>query len=193
MIRQVAVTVCKGTAYNGEIYILKVENDGFSCTRTIRLDVGCEGIEHFRGHLYVGYSQGLNIFTTEGKFVKKLYTGSVLRLAISKGGKNIYVVNGYITNSLVTLDDHGNAHSTLQDEELVVPTSIAAADDGSVFVCGRKSCSIIQVDKDGKKKLTTLATVENGIVSPDALFFDGTTSELLVGQAEDSLLVMKIK
>lgn len=185
--------MCKGTTYNGEIYILKVENEGFSCTRTIRLNAGCEGIEHFRGHLYVGYNQSLNIFTTDGKFVKKLYTGCVLRLAIGEDGKNIYVVNGYITNCLVTLDDHGNALSTLQDEELVVPTSIAAADNGSVFVCGRKLCSIIQVDKDGKKKLTTLATVENGLVSPDALFFDGTTSELLVGQAENSVLVMKVK
>ncbi|XP_052782259.1 uncharacterized protein LOC128218593 [Mya arenaria] len=131
-----------------------------------------------------------------GKKVKKLYedkSGSqtVDKSAISYDGKTIYITN-YDEHQLITLDNNGNKLALLTDPDMKKPTGVHVTPAGHVFVCCYDSGTVLQVDKDGEKKLATLARKEDGLYGPGDLFFSSSTSSLIVGGEKDTLLVIKI-
>lgn len=94
---------------------------------------------------------------------------------------------------VATLDHTGNVLSTLKEPDLKFTGGVTVSSTGTVFLCGWKSNIILQVDRDGKRKLSALATSSDGLDKPRSLWFNSKTNELFVGQDKSQMLVMKLK
>ncbi|KAH3750156.1 hypothetical protein DPMN_184674 [Dreissena polymorpha] len=129
--------------------------------------------------------------------IKSLYedTGggiTVDRCALSLDGDWIYVTN-FAQNKLITLATDGTLISTFTDPELVGPKGVHVTPTGQVLVCGISSHTVIQVDRDGKKKMATLASEKNGISYPMSICYNTKRRHIIVGAyANNKISVMKL-
>ena len=191
---EVAVSVCVNVRYNDhEIWSIKTVQGKWTCTRTFKIQGCIDSFTYHGGQFYVANYSGLFVYTLYGTLVKQLYSGSVNRVTVSVDGHRIYLSNYH--DSLITLDATGKVLSTLKDPELRHTTGVALASNGTVFVCGRDSNVVIQADRNGRKKLATLAKAKDGVDCPCALGFNKKTNELVVTQDSDKthLLVLRLK
>ena len=189
---EVAVSVWSADKHSIQFFV--VSDKQLVRRRYIELDHDCCGLAYNHGNLYVGSLSAIYLYSVSGCLLKQLYrrkTGNVCRFAISDKGDRIYVtIKGY---SLITLDRSGNQLCQLQDKELAFSTGVTMAANRTVFVGGLYSCTVLQVDRDGENKLTTLATGWGGVMYPWSLYYDRSTSELIVGQENNKILVLKMK
>ena len=74
-------------------------------------------------------------------------------------------ISNYSDDKLLTLARDGSVLATFTDTALQCPRGIHVTPAGQVLVSGWGSNTIIQVDSEGKRKLATLATHEDGIKS----------------------------
>lgn len=192
---EVAVTVNNQRHSQHEIHFIKVINDELHFDTKINLTHDCAGIAHFADHLYIGSWNALFLYTTSGRFLRKIYENSsngestVFRVAISDDGSKIYVTDRH-SHSLVTMEESGSVLATLKDPALRMPAGVCVASSGQVFVAGEGSNTIIQVSKDGQHKLATVASALEGLHSPQALCFDRHSLALIASQDKnDKLLV----
>lgn len=180
-----------------EIRFINAENGKLAQTRTVQLDHECFGIAYHNAQLYVRSTNALHVYNMSGKKLKKIY-GDTKALSISKcclsdDGSSIYVLNSD-HHLLLTLDSSGQKLSTFSDPALQAPIGVCIADNGSVFVCGWDSDTVLQLDREGSMKMTTLATKDDGICNPQSLCYDRKTQSLLVGHyGNDNLLTLQLK
>ncbi|XP_045176269.2 uncharacterized protein LOC123536856 [Mercenaria mercenaria] len=154
----------------------------------------CVGIAFNNNQFYIGDFQRIYVYSREGKQTSLLYSNmsmgkkSVNSFAISEDGNKIYVAS-YDTSVLRTIDIHGKTLATFEDPYLKNPAGICVGNDGSVFVCGVKSSSVIHVDGDGTKKLGVL-TRSDGVSNPLSLSFSGIDSTLVVCQQKSNAILV---
>ncbi|XP_052778737.1 uncharacterized protein LOC128216208 [Mya arenaria] len=192
---EVAVCVNNGDDRR-ELHFINITKGKLVTTRMLSFTHRCYSAAHHGNNLYISSYTALYVHTMTGKLVKKLYEDmsggdTVLRIAISNEGKTIYITN-YSNNQLITLDNLGNKLATFT-EELQIPYGVHVTTAGHVFVCCYVSNSVLQVDKDGKTKLSTLAREQDGVYGPKALFFSSRTSSLVVGGWKNTLLVINVR
>ncbi|XP_052781867.1 uncharacterized protein LOC128218276 isoform X2 [Mya arenaria] len=183
------VAVC----VNSKLLFINATKGKLVTTRKLSFSHKCIASAHHGGQLYISSGIALYVYTMSGKKVKRLYKDksgdrTVRKCAISNDGKTIYFTN-YDEHQLITLDNDGNKLTLLTDPDIKFPTGVHVTPAGHVFVCC--SDTVLQVDKDGKKKLAIL-TREEHMEVPLALFFSSSTSSLIVGGWEDTLLVIKL-
>ncbi|WAR19413.1 hypothetical protein MAR_001251 [Mya arenaria] len=204
------VAICFG---GKEILFMEVRDRRLRMNRKLNLEHDCFYMSYREGHLYVSSidsvynyilsdqrvrdigQRGREIVWEPGREIYKTLTGRIWAIAVSAGGGRLYI-NDYYNDTLVTVDIQGRVLATLKDENLKGTRCVHVSPSGNVFLCGSTSNTILQVDSEGKHRLTTLATKENGVpvCRPQALCFDSRTSSLLVGQhGTDNLLVLKLK
>ncbi|XP_052779472.1 uncharacterized protein LOC128216826 isoform X3 [Mya arenaria] len=206
------VAVCVNNDYNDthELHFINIIKGKLVTTRKLSFSHKCYGATHHGNNLYISSDTALYVYTMTGKLVKTLnvftMTGwrikkrykdksggdTVARIAISNDGKTIYITN-YSYNELITLDNLGNKLATFTDPDLGRPTGVHVTTAGHVFVCCYDSDTVLQVDKDGKTKLATLARKQDGVYKPRALFFSSRSSSLIVGGLKDTLLVLNVR
>ncbi|KAH3716709.1 hypothetical protein DPMN_059437 [Dreissena polymorpha] len=93
----------------------------------------------------------------------------------------IFVTNPF-HHKVLTLATDGTVLHTFTDPDLQAPNGIHVTDLGQVLVCGYASRTIIQLDGEGKKKLTTLASKRDGLAYPEhSIHHCGTIFELSRG------------
>ncbi|XP_052778736.1 uncharacterized protein LOC128216297 [Mya arenaria] len=180
-----------------ELHFIDISKAKLVTTRKSSFIHGCYSAAHHGNNLYISSRTALYVYTMTGKQVKKLYEDmsgdyTVKRVAISNDGKTIYITN-FENNQLITLDNLGNKLATFTDPDSRGPCGVYATTAGQVFVCCYNSNTVLQVDKDGKTKLATLARQQDGVCYPKALFFSSRTSSLVVGGYEDTLLVISVR
>ncbi|XP_052780295.1 uncharacterized protein LOC128217292 [Mya arenaria] len=178
------------------LYFINATKGKFVTTRKLSFTHVCYAAAHHGGKLYISSSIALYVYTMSGQKVKMLYEDksgfrTVEKCAISNDGKTIYITKSS-QHQLITLDNKGNKLALLTDPDMTQPTGVHVTPAGHVFVCCWDSNTVLQVDKDGKKKLATLARKENGVHGPRNLFFSSRTSSLIVGGRKDTLLVIKL-
>ncbi|KAH3779132.1 hypothetical protein DPMN_180611 [Dreissena polymorpha] len=118
---------------------------------------------------------------------------TVGRCAVSPSGDRIYVTN-YEHHKLLTLARDGTVISTFTDTELQRPWGVHVTPAGQVLVCGHFSHTVIQVDREGKKKIATLATQKDTIKYPLSVFYNWKSGSVIVGQNDkENILVLNIK
>ncbi|KAH3799555.1 hypothetical protein DPMN_153166 [Dreissena polymorpha] len=79
---------------------------------------------------------------------------AVERCAVSPSGDKIYVTN-YDNHKLLTLARDGTVISTFNDPELQHPQGVNVTPAGQVLVWCQSSHTVIQVDREGRKKIAT--------------------------------------
>ncbi|KAH3851455.1 hypothetical protein DPMN_093937 [Dreissena polymorpha] len=117
---------------------------------------------------------------------------TVLRCAVSPSGAKIYVTN-HSEHKLLTLAKDGTVISTFTDTELQLPLGVHMTPAGQVLVCGYGSNTVIQVDREGKKKIALLAVNKDGVDGPLSVFYNWKYGYVLVGQKNDKILMLDLK
>ncbi|XP_052778522.1 uncharacterized protein LOC128215963 [Mya arenaria] len=195
-----------------ELHFINISKGKLVTARKLSFTHSCYATAHHGNKLYISSYTALYVYTMTGKLVKKLYENksgdyTVQRIAISNDGKTIYITNDS-NHQLITLDNLGNKLTTLTNvkglctfcyyyyytsPDLVRPYGVHATTAGHVFVCGFDSDTVLQVDKDRRTKLATLARAQDGVYGPYAFFFSRRTSSVIVGGLKDTLLGIKVR
>ncbi|XP_052239446.1 uncharacterized protein LOC127850451 [Dreissena polymorpha] len=186
----VAVTVC----FVSKVLFIRVTNGQLVIDRILELQHRCWGIAHHKGNLYITNGMALYHYTVDGRLVSKMYeysSGSRIdkNCAVSPDGARIYVANA-ASNQLVTHSRDGRVISTLTDPALGGNSAffclpgIHVTDLGQVLVCGVQSNTIIQVDMDGRKRLTEVVTARDGVTNPRSVYYSKHRGSLIVGMWE---------
>ncbi|XP_052236961.1 uncharacterized protein LOC127848500 isoform X7 [Dreissena polymorpha] len=184
-------------------HLLELVEPGY---RVDKLPHATLGITYHQGDLYITsgtalYLYDLNLYDRNGIYLrhkKLLYedTGggiTVYKFAISPDGDWIYVTNS-AHNKLITLTIAGTLLSTFNDHELAGPNDVHVTPKGQVLVCGISSHTVIQVDREGKKKLATLASENDGLRYPVSVCYNTNTDQMSVGLfASNNISVMELK
>ncbi|XP_052805932.1 uncharacterized protein LOC128235208 [Mya arenaria] len=164
-----------------EIHFLKVTKGKQKKVRKFTIDQRCNSIAHHQGQLYVIYGNNLYQYTVYGELVDMIYEQqNVNTCAVSPDGERIYVTS-LSAQRLLTLDKSGQVLSTLEDPELKDPYGVCVNLSGYVFVCGMGSHTVLQVDRNGRHKLATVAKRADGLHCPGSVSFSEQTSSVLVG------------
>ncbi|XP_052781191.1 uncharacterized protein LOC128217828 [Mya arenaria] len=176
-----------------ELHFINITKGKLVTTRKLSFTHRCYSAAYHGSNLYISSRTALYVYTMTGKLIEKLYEDkSMTRIAISNEGKIIYITN-FSNNQLITLDNLGNKLATFTDPDLLKPRGVHVTAAGHVFVCCHNSHTVLQVDKDGKTKLATLAREQDGVYKPRALFFSSRSSSLVVGGMKDTLLVLNVR
>ncbi|KAH3880330.1 hypothetical protein DPMN_004243 [Dreissena polymorpha] len=113
--------------------------------------------------------------------------------SVSPKGDMIYVTN-CDRHQLVTLSRDGTVISTLTDPAWSESLSrIHVTDSGQVLVCGGASSdTIIQLDRNGRRKLAEVVTKKDGVSVPISVFYRKCTGTLIVGMLNnDDIMVFQ--
>ena len=196
--RQVVLSTRNETRYDQYELIfqfLYVSQNHITLTRRVQLDDALNVYDWvkymtvFCDKLYIGSSTGIHIFSLDLDLVRSMFKGG----NVAHGAINwdrMYVAGTY-ANSLITLDSDGHIVNTLKEPGLGIIHDIVVADNETVFVCG--SNSIIQVDRDGGRTISTIATEAGGIKGALQMSYNRATSELIVLLSDKQLMSVKVK
>ncbi|XP_052236963.1 uncharacterized protein LOC127848501 [Dreissena polymorpha] len=191
---EVAVTTVNNTYFK----LIRVRNGKLDILNFTKLPHATLGISCHQEELYITSGTALYHYDLLGNLLKKLYedTGggiTVYKCAFSPDGNWIYVTN-FAQNKLITLATDGTLISTFTDPELQGPKGVHVTPTGQVLVCGIISHTVIQVDREGKKKLATLASENDGLRYPVSVCYNTNTDQMIVGLfASNNISVMELK
>ncbi|KAH3898400.1 hypothetical protein DPMN_022630 [Dreissena polymorpha] len=124
--------------------------------------------------------------------MKKNCHFSVLKCAVSPTGDRIYVTN-YSHHKLITLAMDGKILSTFTGPELQYQLGVYVFFLGHVLVCGYTSCTIIQMDREVRKKLATLGAIKDRVMNPVSVCYNSDTHTVIVGQFSNELNVLEVQ
>ncbi|XP_052781151.1 uncharacterized protein LOC128217798 [Mya arenaria] len=195
---ELAVSVNFNDKNRHEVRFFNVRDSKLQQTRQLTCCHRVQNIAHHSGRLYIASGTALYAYDKAGNQGRKLFedesdTYTVYDCAVSSDGSKIYYTN-YSKDQLLTLDSAGNKLATLSDHDMKNLTAVHVSPQGHVFVCAYGSNTVLQVDREGKRKLATLATQSNGLVKPNSLYYRSSTSSLIVGQHNNNnVVVLKLK
>lgn len=190
---KLAVTVRAEDVRDNGIHCLDTRHGKLNPVKRIPLQHPCQALAFHNNHFYIGSNTKVYVYTVHGQLVRELFEDSsasltVYNLAVSENGSRILIVNS-TSNTLLTLDSEGKQLQTFTNSELLVLTGVCIGHRDEIFLCGYNSHNVLKVSPGGKQSF--LATQTDGLTSPKSLYFNRTSSELLVGQFSDQLVVIK--
>lgn len=180
-----------------EIQFVDTSTGKIELQEKVKVKHSCYGIVCHDSKLYISSHTAIYVHDLNGAQEKVLYENkanryAIFRFTVSDDGKRFYITNKS-SNWLIVLDDQGNRLSTFSDPELKFPSGVCTVGDGTVFVCGWESQTILHVDYEGKKRIELLARQGEGVYKPWCLLFDKAKSELMVGGYDDNLTVFTLQ
>ncbi|XP_052778114.1 uncharacterized protein LOC128215470 [Mya arenaria] len=191
---EIAVAIACGDI--GGVYFLTVIREQLMEGRNCIKYCECYSIAHHQGQLYLGSYYAIDHYTIDGQFIKQIYLDQYCSLegsssAVSPDGERIYFILKE-THTLLTLDKDGQVLSifahVIQDL-----SGLFVSPSGHVFLCGEQSQTVVQVDREGRKKLATVVRENNGLIKPLSLCFCEQNSNLIVGNSDsDNITVVKL-
>lgn len=111
---------------------------------------------------------------------------------MSFDGQRIYVT-ACDSSELVTLSNDGSLLSTFKDPEQRNLFHVHVTCLGQVLVCAWTSNTIIQMDYEGRRILAVFATVQDGLNSIRSVYYSEAKKQVVVGQYDDSIVVLNAK
>ncbi|XP_052779670.1 uncharacterized protein LOC128216953 [Mya arenaria] len=194
---EVAVTINLNYDNRHKVQMFNVMYSKLQQTRCLKLEHTIRGIAHHLGRLYITSDTALHSYDMIGNDRRKLFedksdTHTVFKCAISSDGSTIYVTN-YSKSKLLTLDIAGNKLATLIDADIKKPYGVHSSSAGHVFVCCSGSKTVLQLDKEGKTKMTVMASSTEGVNCALSVCYLNRSSTLVLGDISDNILVLKLK
>ncbi|KAH3703827.1 uncharacterized protein LOC127860222 [Dreissena polymorpha] len=193
---EVAVTV--DDTNTNEVQFITVNKRQLVTGRKLQLQHTCNGIACHQEDLYITSDTALYKYKLSGKLVRKMYKDTsgnytVSRCAVNPTGEKLYIIN-FSHGKLLTLASNGSVLATFSDPALEGPRCVHVTPAGQVLVCGGGSSTILQVDIRGRRKLASLASRKDGVVSPWSVCYNRHTASMIVGLYENSnILVFKVQ
>ncbi|XP_052285595.1 uncharacterized protein LOC127881603 isoform X3 [Dreissena polymorpha] len=192
------VAVAVNTININEVQFITVNQGKLVSGRKFQLQHECTCITHHQGDLFVTSGQELYKYSLNGKLICRLYEDrsadlTVWKCAVSPTGDRLYIIS-WDQNTLLTLARDGTLLATYTDPALLHTSGLHVTPAGQVLVCGYLSNTVLQVGWEGKSKLATLATEEDGVMWPWSVCYSSTTSSIIVGLWEDNnILVIRVE
>ncbi|XP_052781903.1 uncharacterized protein LOC128218297 [Mya arenaria] len=188
------VVICTG----GALQFINITKGKIVKTKRINCTHFCTAVAYHGDVLYVCSGTALYVYTS-ALLVKKLYEDKSCtgRLTVERcsfrGDGNVVYITDRENARIICLDRSGNKLNTFTDPAMSSPTGIHVTPAGHVFVCSQTDNLILQIDKDGNRKLATLHVKKENLTSPRALLFSSRTSGLIVGGYSNSLLKISLQ
>ncbi|XP_052807097.1 uncharacterized protein LOC128236254 [Mya arenaria] len=162
--------------------------------KKISLQHYCGMIVHRNNHLFIGDGNNVYMYDMSGEFLETIYeydSGfTKYTFAVDREGSRIYIPDND-NDRLITIDNRGNLTSMFQDENLKDTTCVCSAFNGTVFVCGESAAKVIQIDNEGKQRISL---TEVKMQSPlKAMWFNSERNELILGSSNDHITVLLMK
>ncbi|KAH3897873.1 hypothetical protein DPMN_022069 [Dreissena polymorpha] len=195
---EVAVAVNDHDSKIHEVQFITVNQGKLVPGRKFQLQHECSGIDHHQGVLFVISSEELYKYTLNGKQVCSLYRSfeyKVYKCAVSPTGDRLYITSLWLDNKLHTLARDGTLLATCTDPALYYPRGLHVTPAGQVLVCINSwPNTVLQVGWEGKSKLATLATEEDGVRNLWSVCYSSTASSIIVGlYRDDNILVFRVE
>ncbi|KAH3771555.1 protein PML-like [Dreissena polymorpha] len=194
---EVAVTVNDPAKNIHQVQFITVNNRQLVIGRKLQFKHACVGIAFHQGDMYITTCTALYKYTLNGKLVSKMYEDTsdsytVFGCAVSPTGDKLYIIN-CPQQKLLTLARDGSVLATFTDHALQLLNGLHVTPAGQVLVSANGSNTILQVDSEGKRKLATLGTKEDGVVEPISVCYNRHTASIIVGlYKKSSIIVFKV-
>ncbi|XP_052235067.1 uncharacterized protein LOC127847287 isoform X6 [Dreissena polymorpha] len=197
---EVAVTLNCPDTKTHKVQFITVNNRQLVMGKKLQFQHTCSGIAFHQEDLYITSNTALYMYTYSGKFVSKMYedtSGKMTEVscAVSPTGDKLYITNRY-QNKILILARDGSVLVTFTDPALAKwPTCVNVTPSGQVLVCGGQypNFYIIQLDSEGRRKLATLATYQDGFICPCSIYYNRHTACVIVGLFNNSIQVFKVQ
>ncbi|XP_052794971.1 E3 ubiquitin-protein ligase Midline-1-like [Mya arenaria] len=153
----------------------------------------CNAVSFHNDYVYVGSESSVYMYSKDGIIVKQVYHKlgwsqcTVNGIHTSNNGQKIYITDSS-NNKVITVDNSGKILSTCEDPDLLFPVSLCVSEHGHLFVCAMGSNSVLQIDKEGRRKLRTLVSGEK-VSKPLVVYFSTRSQQLMVAGNTNDLLV----
>ncbi|XP_052221472.1 tripartite motif-containing protein 45-like [Dreissena polymorpha] len=194
---EVAVSVQDGQT--SSVQFISVCNGQLVNNRKFQLQHNILGIAHHQGALYITSRTALYHYTLTGQLVKKIYedtsggSNTVWKCAVSPTGDRIYVINN-THGKLLTLSSDGTLLSSFTDTKLNFPWCVCVTPAGQVLVSWYSSNTITQMDREGRRKLATLATETHVEGCPLSVSYNINRNVIIVGMNWNTkILVLEVQ
>lgn len=144
------------------------------------------------GFLYVSdHSANVYVYNSSGECLRlicknmsgtKLFS-NIFNMVLSNDGQYLYVADkndGVIAVNLKT----GNDIWRYSANDIGRVCDVCVDGEGSLFVCGRSSQNVLQLDKTGQKTIEVVSSA-SGISFPKTICFDTNRNKLVVTQEDN--------
>ena len=111
---------------------------------------------------------------------------------MSPTGDRLYITSHW-HNRLLTLARDGTVLATFTDPELRWPDGLHVTPAGQVLVCGYGSDTVVQVDREGRRKVASLNSWAVGVFGLSSVSYSSTTSSIIVGHSNGNILVFRVE
>ncbi|KAH3876267.1 hypothetical protein DPMN_000105 [Dreissena polymorpha] len=158
------------------------------------LEHTCTSIAYNQDSLFITSGTALYQYSMIGKLVKRMYQDpsglrTVHKCVVGPNCGRLYITN-LDQNNLLTLNVDGALLSTFTDPQITDAFTVYVTPLGQVLVCDGSSKTIIQVDGEGKSKLATLATEQDGVSGPMSLYYNTNTDSLIVALWDNNTMLV---
>ncbi|XP_052794973.1 uncharacterized protein LOC128228003 [Mya arenaria] len=152
----------------------------------------CNAVSFHNDNVYVGSESSVYMYSKKGKMIKVVYQALGIAMTMngihaSNDGQKIYITDSS-NDKVITINNSGTVSACCEDQELILPVSLCVSEHGHVFACALQSNSVLQIDKEGKRKLRTLVS-GNKIHNPLVVYFSTRSQQLMVAGITNDLLV----
>lgn len=169
--------------------------------KNIKLELGrvfhmfADTIGFYGNRLLSGWRCDLEINSfLDGTCIKALYRtpgedDHIMKAVISDDGNMYHIVTN--SGNVITVDNTGKELYAIWYTDSYWANNVCLGPEKTMFVSTMDD-QILQLHSLGENILAVLASKINGVNSPQAVWFNRLTNELIVGQAADILLVLKL-
>ncbi|XP_060582314.1 uncharacterized protein LOC132738740 [Ruditapes philippinarum] len=154
------------------------------------------GMTYCAGELWVSDVNGVNVYSMTGTLlkyvisdvnIKPMFKSTPHQMVVSEG--NVFVTDN--SDGAVCLTRDGTVKGELIDKRLAETRGVCVSNDGTVFISGFNSDSIMMFDSE-RKCLGELVSKESGLLKPVSLLFDDKRNCLVVGCFSGKIIVYYI-
>ena len=189
---QVNQSTCAVTLPNEKLIQLISLGKQMELMSSFDTEAKCRGISHYNDELYTSCGGGFNesqghirVFSIAGEPLRlvdpeikgKRFLSSPVHLAISPGGKRMYVADR--DRGVIILSIEGDVLHTFCKTPLKTPQCIALDDEGGYMACDHDTNNVVYVGPDQKKCGILLKSGED-IKNPLSVSYDSFTRTLAV-------------
>lgn len=177
------------------VQFIEIKDDKINEGNIIELKYHCCGIEIVEDNMYVSSQYAIDVYTTNGKFVQRLYEVNgdeeeIERVAVLSDKENLLVTSK--NNIVLLIDKTGKTLVRRTRADIDWPCGVCVAENNTFIVCGCASNSIVQFNETGKVKLATLVEDDDMIRYPKSVAFDSEHTRLIVGQISNNLVCLNL-
>ncbi|XP_053387770.1 uncharacterized protein LOC123542980 [Mercenaria mercenaria] len=193
---EIALSLCEVK----KVQFISVEKE-LRLTRSFCTGNYCRGMVYVDDKLYVccgsrrdSLSGSVEIYNSLGQLRHSIDRLSSIpeRITITDDGQHL-LVTSFRSDNITMMDLTGKVVNTYSNRELKKCRGICTDGQGQVFVCGKKSNTVVQLEPR-QQKIDVILGEKDGVKKPIAIFYDRKHSRVLVScYKSNQLLVYNLK